>query len=122
VSVRIPSSQYAILLNARIDKYEEWCCMTLVELRRDKRNDILSLANRHGASNIRVFGSLARGSATVASDLDLLVDFEPNRSLLDQIALQQDLEALLGCRVDIVEPGGISPYLAQSILSEAVPL
>ena len=96
--------------------------MTLEELRRDKKNQILSLATRHGASNVRVFGSVVRGPATQSSDIDLLVDFSPERSLLDQVALIQDLEELLGCRVDIVEPGGVSPYLADTILSEAVPL
>ena len=96
--------------------------MTLDELRREKRIQILSLAQRHGASNVRVFGSVARGFATDTSDVDLLVDFSPERSLLDQVALSQDLQKLLGCRVDVVEPGGVSPYLAEAILSEAIPL
>jgi predicted nucleotidyltransferase len=80
------------------------------------------VAGQYGASNVRVFGSIARGSATGASDLDLLVDFAAERSLLDQVGLKQELESLLGCAVDVVEPGGVSPYLAEAILSEAVPL
>ena len=96
--------------------------MSMDELRAKNRADILRLARKHGAANVRVFGSIARGSATESSDLDLLVDFAPDRSLLDQIALQQELQALLGCPVDVVEPGGVSPYLADRILAEAVPL
>ncbi|SRR6266436_6342107 len=96
--------------------------MTLDELRRDKKDELLSVARRHGASNVRVFGSVARGVANDTSDVDLLVDFSPERSLLDQVALQQELEELLSCRVDVVEPGGISPYLAPRILAEAIPL
>src|SRR5437773_1472092 len=105
-----------------IESHEEGLAMTLDELRRNKRADILRVAQRHGASNVRVFGSIVRGSTTQKSDVDFLVDFSPERSLLDQIALQQELEALLGCSVDLVEPGGVSPYLAPEILSEAVPL
>jgi predicted nucleotidyltransferase len=86
-----------------------------------RRSDILRLA-KHGASNVRVFGSLARGLANEQSDVDFLVDFAPDRSLLDQVALQQDMRTLLGCDVDVVEPGGVSPYLAERILAEAVPL
>jgi predicted nucleotidyltransferase len=96
--------------------------MTLDKLRQNSRTEILRLAREHGALNVRVFGSIARGTATESSDLDLLVDFSPERSLLDQIALQQDLEQLLGCHVDLLEPGGVSPHLAKAILSEAIPL
>jgi uncharacterized protein len=86
------------------------------------RAQILQLAAKHGARNVRVFGSTARGSATEGSDLDILVDLDDGRSLLDQVGLQQELEQLLGCRVDVVVEGGISPYLKERILSEAVPL
>jgi predicted nucleotidyltransferase len=96
--------------------------MTLQELRQNKRDEILRLASKHGATNVRVFGSMARGTATGSSDLDLLVDFAADRSLLDQIALQQELEALLNCKVGLVEPDGVSPYLTQTIVSEAIPL
>ncbi len=88
----------------------------------DKRLAILSVAVRHGARNVRVFGSAARGDTGPDSDVDLLVDLEPGRSLLDHVALWQDLEELLGCRVDIVVEGGISPYLRDRIVAEATPL
>lgn len=94
--------------------------MTLEELRQNKRSEILRMASQHGAENVRVFGSVVRGTASASSDLDLLVDFSADRSLLDQIALQQELETLLKCRVDLVEPGGVSPYLAEAIIAEAV--
>lgn len=87
-----------------------------------QREAILRIAAKHGARNIRVFGSTARRAATEQSDVDILVDLEPHRSLLDQIGLKQKLEELLGRNVDVVVEGGISPYLKERILSEAVPL
>jgi len=72
-----------------------------------------SLAERRGARNIRVFGSVARGEAGPESDLDLLVEMEPGRSLLDHIALIQDLEEVLGCRVDVVPRRGSGRGYAQ---------
>ena len=89
---------------------------------RRRRADIQRIAAEYGARNVRVFGSVARGDAGPASDVDVLVEFEPGRSLLDLIGLAQDLEDLLGCRVDVVSEGGISPYLKDDILGEAVPL
>jgi uncharacterized protein len=83
---------------------------------------MLSLAARHGVRNVRVFGSMARGDARPNSDLDLLVDVELGRTLLDVIALEQDLEQLLGRRVEVLTDGGLSPYLRQRILAEAAPL
>ncbi len=74
--------------------------MTLEELR-SRRRDVIAVAGRHGASRLRVFGSLARQTPDNASDLDLLVDLEPGRTLLDLVALERDLAALLGCRVDV---------------------
>src|SRR5436189_3221494 len=91
-------------------------------LSQHQREAILRVAAKYGARNIRVFGSTSRGEDTDSSDLDLLVDLEPNRSLLDQIGLKQELEEFLGRRVDIVVEGGISPYLEERILSEAVPI
>ncbi len=95
--------------------------MTLTDLNA-KKKQVLELARRHGATNVRVFGSVARQQTNTASDLDVLVAFEAGRSLLDQVALKQDLEELLSCRVDVVVEGGISPYLRDRILAEAVPL
>jgi hypothetical protein len=77
------------------------------------------MAARHGARNVRVFGSTARGDARSDSDVDLLVSVEPGRTLLDVIALEQDLEALLARRVEVLTEGGLSPYLKERILNEA---
>jgi predicted nucleotidyltransferase len=95
--------------------------MTLEEIRR-RRTDIERLAQRYGAHDFRIFGSVARGEAGPGSDLDVLVRFEPNRSLFDVAGFELGLEDLLGCEVDVVEVGGVSPYLAGRILAEAVPL
>ena len=83
---------------------------------------IREVAARHGASQVRVFGSFARGTQQNDSDLDLLVDLAPGRSLLDLIAIQQDLEDLLGRRVDVVTTRSLSPYLRDSVLKDAIPL
>ena len=85
----------------------------------EKRDQILRIASRHGAHNIRVFGSVARGDADESSDIDLLVDFEPDRSLLDHAALVLDLEELLGHKVDVVTEKGIYWLLRRRILKEA---
>ncbi len=82
----------------------------------------MRLAAAHGASDVRVFGSLARGEAGPRSDLDLLVRMEDGRSLLDLIGLWQDLRELLGRKVDVISEGGLSPHLRDRILAEAVPL
>lgn len=81
--------------------------------------DILRVARSHGALSVRVFGSRARGEQSADSDLDLLVSMEPGRSLLDVIAIRQDLEDVLGYSVDVVTEGGLSPYLRERILAEA---
>lgn len=85
-------------------------------------SEILRIAHSHGAHTVRVFGSRARGDASATSDLDLLVALESGRSLLDVIAIKQDLEDLLGCAVDVVTEGGLSPYLRDRVLAEALPL
>lgn len=91
----------------------------LLELR---RNEILELAAKHGAKNIRIFGSVARGEGGPASDVDFLVDIQEGRNLLDLVGFWQDLQELLGCRVDVITDGGISPYLRERIYAEAKPL
>ena len=96
--------------------------MALEDLVRDKRSEILRLANKYGARNIRIFGSLARGEADTDSDLDLLVTMEEGRTLLDLVGLWQDLEELLGRKVDVISDGGLSPHLRERILAEAVAL
>ena len=94
----------------------------MTQLVRNNRAEILRIAAKYGARNVRVFGSTARDAATDKSDIDILVELDANRSLLDQVGLQQELEELLGCKVDVVVEGGLSPYLEERILSEAVPL
>jgi predicted nucleotidyltransferase len=91
----------------------------LVEEHREK---ILELAARHGASNVRVFGSFARGEGTESSDLDLLVTLEEKRSLLDLVGLKQDIEDLLHRSVDVVTEPALSPYIRKQVLAEATPL
>jgi hypothetical protein len=86
------------------------------------RDELLALASRHRATRVRIFGSVLRGEDHTDSDIDLLVEFAPDASLLDLVGLQQDAESLLGRRVDIVTPGGVSPFLRQRILDEARPL
>ncbi len=88
---------------------------------RGRRQEILGCAASHGARNVRVFGSTARGDAG-ASDVDLLVEMEPGRSLLDLVGLWQDLEDLLSTRVDVLSEDGISLHLRKRIYAEAVPL
>ena len=75
---------------------------------RARKDEILRVAASHGASNVRVFGSVARGTAGPASDVDLLVDFERGRTLVDHVGLWRDLEALLGASVDVVSAGGLT--------------
>ena len=96
--------------------------MQIGSILKEKRHEILSIAAKHGAGSVRVFGSLARGSAKPESDLDLLVELEKDRSLLDLVAIKQDLEDLLGCKVDVVTEAAISPYIREDVLKEAVTL
>jgi predicted nucleotidyltransferase len=90
--------------------------------RRVKRDEILRIAARHGAQRVRVFGSVARGEPAPTSDLDLLIDLEPGRSLLDLGGLLMDLQQLLDCPVDVVTPEGLRPRIRERVLQEAVPL
>jgi predicted nucleotidyltransferase len=87
-----------------------------------RRNDILSLATRHGARNVRVFGSVARGEARPDSDVDILVDMEPGRSLFDLGGLHHDLQVLLGVDVDVVTEKGLRPRIRTQVMHEAVSL
>ncbi len=72
-----------------------------------QRDKIIEIAQRHGASNVRIFGSVARGDQTEESDLDLIVRFDPDRSLFDHGALICDLEELLGVKVDVISERGM---------------
>jgi predicted nucleotidyltransferase len=87
-----------------------------------KRDVINRIAAAHGARNVRVFGSVGRGESNGASDLDLLVDMSEGRSLLDLVALGDDLEEALGVNVDVVTEKSLSPYLRDQILAEAASL
>lgn len=92
------------------------------ELLSAKRRELLVLAARHGARNVRVFGSVARGDSGPHSDIDLLVDLEPGRSLFDLGGLLVDLESLLGRKVDLVTENGLHWFIRDRVLQEAVPL
>lgn len=96
-----------------------WRPANLTELRM-KRSEVITVAAAHGATNVRVFGSMARGCATRASDLDLVVDLEPGRNALDVCALIVDLEDLVGRRVDLVRSSGLARL--EGVLAQAVPL
>ena len=96
--------------------------MSAIEQVRFHRAAILALAARYGARNVRIFGSIARGEDHPDSDLDLVVEWEERAGLFDQIALMQDTEALVGRKVDLVDPVLLRPELRQRILAEAVPL
>lgn len=87
-----------------------------------KRREILDVAARHGARNVRLFGSTARGEARPDSDIDLLVEMDADRSLLDLVGLGQDLEALLAHKVDVLTDASLHPALRDRILAEARPL
>lgn len=92
---------------------------TAVQARRD---DILRIAARHGARNVRVFGSVARGDARPDSDVDILVDMDPGRSLFDLGGLLYDLQTLLGVDVDVVTEKGLRSRIRAQVIQEAVPL
>ncbi len=92
------------------------------ELLRTKREDILRIAAKYGAYNVRIFGSVARGEADEQSDIDLLVDMEPKRSLLELAGLLVDLEDLLGYNVDVVTEDGLRDRIRDRVLKEAIAL
>lgn len=96
--------------------------MGIAEVLQDKREDILRVAARHGAYNLRVFGSVARGEAGPDSDVDFLVDGGPDTSPWFPGGLLMDLQDLLGRRVNVLTEGALHPYLRDRILKEAVPL
>jgi len=96
--------------------------VTLDTLRAERREQILRLARRRGAHSLRVFGSVARGEANENSDLDLLVSWEPGRSLMDHAGLVQDLQELLGMKVHVGTEKSLHWYVRDRILHEARPL
>lgn len=96
--------------------------MPIDELLKQKREDILHIASRRGAYNVRIFGSVARGEADSKSDIDLLVDMEPGRSIFDLGGLLMDLQELLGHNVDVVTERGLRERIRKRVLKEAIPL
>jgi len=96
--------------------------MSTDALLKEKREEILRTASKHGARNVRVFGSVARGEARPDSDVDLLVEVGPNRTPFFPGGLVADLEELLGKKVQVVTPEGLHWYIRDRVLEEAVPL
>lgn len=96
--------------------------MNFQELFTGRREEILLIAAKHGARNVRIFGSVARAEAGRDSDVDVLVDLEPGRSLFDLGGLLMELQDLLGCRVDVVTEKGLRPRIRERVLREAVSL
>ena len=96
--------------------------MKLDGLLEEKRAEILRVAAEHGAREVRVFGSVARGEADRESDIDFLVELETGRSLLDLGGLQMELESLLGRHVDVVTVRGLKARIRERVLREAVPV
>lgn len=88
----------------------------------DQRDEILRIARSHGATRVRVFGSLARGTAHQSSDIDFLIDLEPSRDLFDLASIKVELEDLLGREVDVLTEAGVSRYIRKKVVREAVPL
>lgn len=95
--------------------------MGIVELR-TRRDEILRLARKYGAHDVRVFGSVARGDAAADSDVDFLVELDPGRSLFDLGGLLMELQDILGRSVDIVTTTGLRDRIRERVLREAVPL
>jgi predicted nucleotidyltransferase len=96
--------------------------MRYEQLVKEKREEILRIASRHGARDVRVFGSVARGEADRESDIDFLVELEAGRSLLDLGGMQMELESLLDCRVDVVTVRGLKARIRDRVLREAMPV
>lgn len=96
--------------------------MKIEELLQSKREEILQIAARHGAKNVRIFGSVARGEAKEESDIDFLIDLGENCSSWFPVGLIQDLEELLGRKVDVVTAKSLHYFIREKVLEEAIPL
>jgi predicted nucleotidyltransferase len=96
--------------------------MSPEELLKAKRQDILRIAERHGAREVRLFGSVARGQADENSDFDFLVRLDPGVTLLRHAALVRELESVLGRKVDVISERGLRPRVRERVLQEAIPL
>ena len=97
--------------------------MKLKQLLQEKREEILTIAEKHGAFNVRIFGSVAKGEETETSDIDFLIDYDLNKiSPWFPGGLLMDLQDLLGCKVDIITEKGLSKFIKNRVLEEAKPL
>jgi len=96
--------------------------MGIQEIIVSRKEQILALAAKYGASNVRIFGSVARGTADENSDVDFLVNLAPGRSLFDLGGLLYELQKLLGRNVDVITPAGLRPRIRDRVLKEAVPI
>jgi hypothetical protein len=96
--------------------------MDIAELLAKRKQEILRIAAKHGARNVRIFGSAARGEARPDSDVDFLVDMDPGRTLLDMGGLLMDLREALGQEVDVVTERGLKTRIRDRVLKEAMPL
>jgi len=96
--------------------------MSIPLITSDTRKEILRIAKENGATRVRIFGSVARGTAGPESDLDLLIDLAPGRHLLDVVAIKQDLEDFLRRQVHVVTEAAVSPYMRDEIIRDAVDL
>ncbi len=117
---RLLGAAGASLITSRPDGMQR--TRRLGRLLHERRQEILEVAARHHAGNVRIFGSVARGVETGRSDVDLLVDLQPGRSLLDQVRLRRALSELLGVDVDVVTSGGLLERDQDSIVKEAIPI
>ncbi len=106
----------------KLEKVRRGGGLGISEILGSKRSEVLHLVGKNRARNPRVFGSVGRGTATAKSDLDLLVDFDDGASAFDQVGLIQDLEDLLGRKVDVAEPAGLHWIIRPQALFEAIPL
>ncbi|MDB9516647.1 nucleotidyltransferase family protein [Roseofilum reptotaenium CS-1145] len=97
--------------------------MYLKDLLQEKREQILELAEKHGAFNVRVFGSVARGEETEESDIDFLIDYDLERiSSWFPVGLIHDLQDLLGCKIDVVTESGLKPRVRDNVLQDCIQL
>jgi predicted nucleotidyltransferase len=126
-----PLSVYGEKVSAVVAFWTEFCAVirgekrelrTLSDWVKQHRSEIIALAEKHGASNVRVFGSVARGEAGPASDVDLLVDFEKGTSFGTELALIEKLQDLLGRKVDLGTFDSLKPRLKERASREAIPL
>ena len=104
-------------MNLEVDKTT---VLGIKDLLSDKRTQILKIASQHEAYNVRIFGSVARGEATSESDIDFLVELEPEHNLLDRISLIQSLAKLLKRKVDVTEPNSLHECIKEKVLKEAI--